>query len=208
MKTISKLTFLIAFILANTSCNKIQKKSESTLNKLFKISKNHVSKNIDNSEKELENKLDNRFINLTIRALGDVDDDDLEYASQVVKDFYGYNINFESPTAITPSILTDNGDLDMLKSCINLQNTSKTLYVTDTKIYAGEELLRGVTSGDNNTIIVRGEKRFMKETIIHEIGHSLGLDHCPDKTCVMAIDNDLEDSGDFCDICKKKVKAN
>ncbi|MFN5460993.1 MAG: matrixin family metalloprotease [Bacteroidota bacterium] len=208
MKTISKLTFLIAFILANTSCNKIQKKSESTLNKLFKISKNHVSKNIDNSEKELENKLDNRFINLTIRALGDVDDDDLEYASQVVKDFYGYNINFESPTAITPSILTDNGDLDMLKSCINLQNTSKTLYVTDTKIYDGEELLRGVTSGDNKTIIVRGEKRFMKETIIHEIGHSLGLDHCPDKTCVMAIDNDLEDSGDFCDICKKKVKAN
>ena len=208
MKTISKLTFLIAFILANTSCNKIQKKSESTLNKLFKISKNHVSKNIDNSEKELENKPYNRFINLTIRALGDVDDDDLEYASQVVKDFYGYNINFESPTAITPSILNDNGDLDMLKSCINLQNTSKTLYVTDTKIYDGEELLRGVTSGDNKTIIVRGEKRFMKETIIHEIGHSLGLDHCPDKTCVMAIDNDLEDSGDFCDICKKKVKAN
>jgi predicted Zn-dependent protease len=56
--------------------------------------------------------------------------------------------------------------------------------------------------------IVRGEKSFLKETIIHELGHTLGLRHCNDLTCIMAVDNDGFDSGTFCDKCSRQIGFN
>lgn len=47
--------------------------------------------------------------------------------------------------------------------------------------------------------------RTIKEAV-HEIGHTLGLDHCPDPRCVMAFSNSLDDTdrkgADFCDRCR------
>lgn len=48
--------------------------------------------------------------------------------------------------------------------------------------------------------------------VIHELGHTFGLDHCPTKGCVMqdaqgtvrAVD---EETGDFCKICLTKLRA-
>lgn len=47
-------------------------------------------------------------------------------------------------------------------------------------------------------------------TVIHELGHSFGLEHCPDKTCVMAAwygswDNIDKMNNEFCADCKKKI---
>ena len=46
---------------------------------------------------------------------------------------------------------------------------------------------------------------------VHEIGHTLGLDHCPTPHCTMsdakgALRTVDEETG-FCDLCKRKVKA-
>jgi len=57
------------------------------------------------------------------------------------------------------------------------------------------------------------EKNLLKErtikTIIHELGHSFGLPHCSDPTCVMYFSNWLGDtdrkSKFFCERCKKKL---
>jgi predicted Zn-dependent protease len=65
--------------------------------------------------------------------------------------------------------------------------------------------LRGYTTLYGKSIFVRSNRSFLKETIIHEIGHTLGLDHCDDLTCIMAINNDTYDSGDFCNKCKSKI---
>jgi len=50
--------------------------------------------------------------------------------------------------------------------------------------------------------------RLLKESI-HEVGHLLGLEHCPNRACVMSFSNDVEDvdlkSPDFCDSCKLKL---
>jgi archaemetzincin len=48
------------------------------------------------------------------------------------------------------------------------------------------------------------QERTLKEAI-HELGHTYGLGHCPDSTCVMHFSNSLEDtdkkSWRFCNKC-------
>jgi archaemetzincin len=50
--------------------------------------------------------------------------------------------------------------------------------------------------------------RIIKEAV-HEVGHLLGLDHCPDTQCVMHFSNTLQDtdnkSGSFCHKCRPRL---
>ena len=52
-------------------------------------------------------------------------------------------------------------------------------------------------------------KRIVKESV-HELGHTYGLDHCPDSTCVMFFSNSLRDtdrkSSDFCPDCLRRLR--
>lgn len=53
--------------------------------------------------------------------------------------------------------------------------------------------------------------RMLKEAI-HELGHTVGLRHCPDIHCVMHFSNSLKDTDikgeSFCERCKSKLKKN
>ena len=52
-------------------------------------------------------------------------------------------------------------------------------------------------------------QRAIKEAV-HELGHTYGLGHCPDATCVMHFSNSLPDTDrkgtDFCLRCKDKIR--
>lgn len=52
--------------------------------------------------------------------------------------------------------------------------------------------------------------RFLKE-IMHELGHSFGLSHCPEKKCVMCYSNIIDDTdqkdAEFCKKCGKIYRA-
>lgn len=54
-------------------------------------------------------------------------------------------------------------------------------------------------------------ERTFKE-VNHELGHTFGLTHCPDPTCVMSFSNSLTEvdrkGRDFCDGCRAKLSAN
>jgi len=51
-------------------------------------------------------------------------------------------------------------------------------------------------------------QRALKEAV-HELGHTYGLGHCPDRTCVMHFSNSLPDTDlkgwKFCSVCNEKV---
>jgi hypothetical protein len=167
--------------------------------------KNEESTNIDEFQND-EPSTKSVSKTIYVRALGDVDNSDLESTSQIIKDFYGYNVEILSQVDVDSEMLTPSGDVSSIKVCRILDDEVTTVYITDNLLYDyNNQLLRGTTSGDNKTIIVRGETRFLRETVIHELGHSFGLDHCDDMTCIMAVANDQYDSGDFCNKCKNKI---
>ena len=53
--------------------------------------------------------------------------------------------------------------------------------------------------------------RMLKEAV-HELGHTMGLRHCPNVKCVMHFSNSLEDtdikSAEYCNLCLEKLKNN
>lgn len=144
---------------------------------------------------------------IVIRPLGDVDYDDLTDAARIVQDFYGYNTSIQSGVPITEDMYIKN-TTEILNAdvCIDkLFSREKVLYIVDKKLWATGDYLRGYALQNGGTVIVRGEKSFLRETIIHEIGHTLGLGHCSDMSCVMAINNDEYDSGTFCNKCRNQL---
>lgn len=51
------------------------------------------------------------------------------------------------------------------------------------------------------------KEQFFK-AVIHELGHTQGLDHCPDSTCLMADakgKNTMDQEMNFCKNCRKKL---
>jgi archaemetzincin len=54
------------------------------------------------------------------------------------------------------------------------------------------------------------QERLLKESL-HELGHTYGLRHCPDYSCVMSSSNGVEridlKGADFCPNCAKLIRA-
>jgi predicted Zn-dependent protease len=150
-----------------------------------------------------------------IIGLGNIERNKLENAAEIVNEFYGYETTIMDNISINPEICFDDGEtlnaekaLEQLNKLAN--NTSLlTIYITNNNLYTSSNVrLRGYTYINGKTIVLRSNPEFIKETLIHEIGHTKGLNHCNDLTCIMAINNDEADSGDFCPRCKNEIALN
>lgn len=81
-----------------------------------------------------------------------------------------------------------------------------TIFVTSSDLYSYGLNVRGICYG--NQIYVQDDK--IKINVIHEISHSLGLEHC-EKECIMnshAMNrwNEKTDSPIYCEDCKSKIR--
>jgi hypothetical protein len=163
--------------------------------------------NIETNQSKPNKKIKNNGVDFYIRPLGNVDRSDLTDAVRILNDFYGYNCKIESGVELNENMKIDGTDeiINVKYSLDNLERYQKTVFIVDKRLWWANKEYRGYTNG--STVIIRGDKKILRETLIHEIGHTLGLGHCNDLTCVMAVDNDQYDSGTFCKKCRKQINT-
>lgn len=139
-----------------------------------------------------------------VRGYGNVDSSDLVDVKNIIKTKLGFNCVILSNLKLDSTMIIQGspGILEANLTLKSLKVPQKTVYVTEHRLWYNKEYLRGMAFLNGNVMIVRGDKSFLEETTIHEIGHMFGLNHCSDMTCIMAVNNDEFDSGRFCNYCQ------
>ena len=94
--------------------------------------------------------------------------------------------------------------LDENKCMISLNPKNKTVYVTNESLSVKSK--RGSAKKNGKFIIITNTENNVKKTVLHELGHTLGMDHCNNNKCVMATRNYDLCNGKFCNNCKIKLK--
>lgn len=163
------------------------------------------SNSLDETQDSNESSKKSNKETIIIKGLGNIDNRDLNYASKVIENFFGCNCVIGDNIEIPENIFSREGVIDAPKSMSEFDNSTKTIYIIDKGLEENGVSYRGYTTLYGKSIIVRNDRSFMEETLIHEFGHTLGLFHCDDLSCIMAINNDQYDSGDFCKNCKSKL---
>ena len=143
---------------------------------------------------------------VAVKALGNVDESDIYDVINVIEQFYGYTAYVGTPIKLTQDLFVDGSDIVNADACLNkFFSKEKVVYVLDKRLWRNGNYLRGYAATNGGTVFVRGEKSYLRETTIHELGHTLGLNHCNDLSCIMAINNDQYDSGTFCRKCANQI---
>ena len=216
MKTITKTLIAIGIILVlflncefdtNKTSNLEQPIESQRVEESYGSTSSEVANQEDESKKvETTKKYYNPNQTIIIRGLGNMDNSDLEYASSLVTEFYGYNCVIMDNVTVPESMYMREGVIDAHEAMVEFSNiNTRTIFLTPENLYVNDMELRGYTTTYGNAVVINYDKDYLRETLIHELGHTLGLLHCDDLTCVMAINNDAYDSGDFCEKCKNKL---
>ena len=140
-----------------------------------------------------------------IKGLGDVSESTLKKSAKIIENFYGFDTQIEGSVEVLDNFYYNNTDTIDGDVCLqNIRENVKTIYVTNHPLKGSNLDLRGYTYLYGDVVLVKAGGH-LEETLIHEMGHTFGLEHCEDLSCIMAINNDEFDSGDFCSKCKKQL---
>lgn len=139
-----------------------------------------------------------------IRGLGDFNHADVRLAKSIIESHLKAGAVISTAQEPLANCYQSGGDLLEASKCLDnmCRSGERTIYVTNQKIQDGKTALRGFTRMHGRVVVVKSNAHF-KHTLMHEIGHTYGLAHCPDKRCLMAIHNDEQETGKFCSKCIK-----
>jgi archaemetzincin len=173
-------------------------------------------------------KNDEKIIHIV--PLGDIDSSYLEFARKQIVNFYGFECVIEKKIPLTDDILASSKKRYEASKIITKYNSKKNvLLLTDADIahFNKKKNIReygiiGLGFRPGTTCVVstfRIKKNVSNRKLlerlgkvsIHEVGHNLGLDHCPhDRKCVMndargtVKQIDMEDIW-LCDKCNQQI---
>ena len=140
-----------------------------------------------------------------ISGLGDFNQSDLEFASKEVTKVFGINCEIIDPVKTTSELYSDNTrKLDKEKCASVLRPSNKTIYITNE--YFDDENISGISMKNGKLVVASNTCNHLKKTILHELGHTFGMDHCDDNKCIMGTRNIMTCNGEFCNNCKTKLK--
>jgi len=191
------ILILIIFLISSVDNNSTE--SQDVQNKV------ETENQTDTENSDVNVDYDNESFDIQIKGLGDVSQSTLLKAKKIVENFYGFKCVVKSNIDIESNMYKNQTDTIDGDFCLdNIDVNKKTIYITDNPLFGSNLDLRGYTKLNGRLILIKSGSH-LQETLIHEIGHTLGLSHCDDLSCIMAINNDEYDSGDFCDKCKRII---
>ncbi len=171
-------------------------------------------------------------MNITLKPIGDIDSKILDQLKEKLKQTFGCpveiaadNFNLEKAFDSRRNQYLASKILSQFKKS-GADKDKKILGIVDVDLYApGLNFVFGQAEPAAGTAVIslvqlRQEyfgmlpnealllERAAKEAV-HELGHTFGLDHCPNEKCVMHFSNSLADTdwkqSAFCSLCRPKL---
>jgi hypothetical protein len=149
----------------------------------------------------------------TLYVVGDntVNYSDLTNTKQIIESYFGLNVKISDDRIVFDSDLFDNkGYLMGSKTLTRFDDENDKIIITNyvCKNYDNQNI-SGVSEGElGNTVLVTLfdiNSQIFKETVIHEISHNFGLDHCDKYNCLMYWSNSHLGKHDMCNTCRKEL---
>jgi len=139
-----------------------------------------------------------------VRGLGKYSQPDLEIVSKEITKMFGFKCEIIEPTQTESGLYTANGELDGLYCARFFNSNVKTVYVTNEYVKSHDIVVCGASYINGNFIIISNNFNDLRSTALHEMAHTLGLDHCDNK-CILGHIKLGDNKGDFCNDCKIKL---
>jgi hypothetical protein len=150
--------------------------------------------------------------NDTLYVVGDntVSYSKLLRTKQIIETNFGLNVKISERINLE-SDLFENGYLNGDKTLYRFEDKNDKVIITEHSCISGGVLICGLSEGRfGNTALVGNTSSFNKsrlfeETLIHEISHNFGLQHCDNQNCLMFFMASHFGNHDMCDNCKEKL---
>lgn len=141
----------------------------------------------------------------SVYTMGEHDTANVDAACRTIHRVFTFGTRVKGHRRLPETCKKQNNELDGDR-CLNelRRDGEHCIYITNQMMYSEDLSVRGLTKLHGSVILMKNNPYFEK-VLIHEMGHVLGLRHCENLACVMAIRNDAEGTEKFCDQCIRLV---